>query len=313
MSHTIVKAEEGIGEIIAENDEEEYVILDGDNLGDIVIQFEDEDGNAQAQIVNSSQLVIKEELLEVVQETHEQSNVIKSPSNIKEMPSLNPADPKDIPKLVPAAKKRKNDNDPFDIDDEFSDVVPKTSKKEPVKKEVLSALVTEGPVHHHRCPICKKNFLSARGLQGHFTASHRPEDADFMCGICNEPYNEIIKLEEHYQSVHNSSLRKNIMKQPKIKSTTSKASGSSEPVTMLRYTCENCDKAFDDLETFHAHQRSLSPCHICERIFCTVGGLQRHFAMTHPEDDCDLRCGLCSKSYATMDKLKEHYSVDHGV
>ncbi|CAL1707706.1 unnamed protein product [Somion occarium] len=94
---------------------------------------------------------------------------------------------------------------------------------------------------HNICYDCGLDFSTKLWLKEHLVQSPR----HFYCQRCNNHYNDMDELEEHYEEYH--------------------------------YYCRICSKVFDFQVGLHEHNRQVHPyCISCKRVFQTRSNLDAH-------------------------------------
>ncbi|XP_073842924.1 uncharacterized protein isoform X1 [Musca autumnalis] len=89
-----------------------------------------------------------------------------------------------------------------------------------------------------------------------------------------------------------------------------------------KYKCKTCGKRYDQSKSLLEHVRLKHPshteyiCEICQKIFTTQHGLNRHSTWTHPDADATQahtkhKCEQCDRSYVNEKSLQRHMRNDH--
>ncbi|KAI4457222.1 zinc finger protein [Holotrichia oblita] len=139
------------------------------------------------------------------------------------------------------------------------------------------------------------------------------DDNETRCCVCDQPYPDVDKLDEHLVTKHNYrkdeyncdlcpktySYRPSLIKHKAIQHGEHK-----------KYHCENCTKVFTDpsnlqrhIRTHHVGARSHA-CPECGKTFATSSGLKQH---THIHSSVKpFQCEVCFKAYTQFSNLCRH-------
>jgi len=148
------------------------------------------------------------------------------------------------------------------------------------------------------CSDCQKLFSSTYNLKSHFERMHsnnkileengRNICKDFKCVFCTKSFACKIYLDNHIQSLHESTLK---------------------------FKCDLCGKQFKrkmDLK-FHvkiAHENNESQmCILCDRKFRHKIYLAAHMKTAHEKSKSDFECSHCKKLYSSKYHLKKHIII----
>ncbi|XP_017774324.1 PREDICTED: transcription factor hamlet-like isoform X2 [Nicrophorus vespilloides] len=118
------------------------------------------------------------------------------------------------------------------------------------------------------------------------------EDAPSLCCVCDQPYHNIDRLDEHLVLKHN--YRKD------------------------EYRCDLCPKAYcyrpcliRHRSIVHGEHRKYH-CENCTKVFTDPSNLQRHIKTHHPAARSHA-CPECGKAFATSSGLKQHTHIHSSV
>jgi KRAB domain-containing zinc finger protein len=129
------------------------------------------------------------------------------------------------------------------------------------------------------CLFCEEKFAYFGYLISHVNVSH-PQNC-FICDDCGVTFNKKRDLAVHFRCHH-------------------KHGG---------YPCDQCSKNFENFYLLRTHQNSVHfrKCKNCNLRFVSLGLLQKHISIEHPEDG-SLKCEYCAKQCHSSQGLKQHTS-----
>ncbi|CAG9819415.1 unnamed protein product [Phaedon cochleariae] len=213
------------------------------------------------------------------------------------------------------------EHDPDSSDVQRNHVCPGCQRKFPTQRQlvlhVMQHAITKNVVSPEKvkCPICSKLFAERERLQKHMLV-HGSDEAKplqcktchkrflnnsalachikthfigkkiFECPICNESFDNVLKLKLHVPSHCQNN----------------------------NFTCPHCKKAFKKYSIIRKHIRAFHcerthECQYCAKRFPTLDKLRMH--LLRHSDHREFLCADCGKQFKRKDKLKEHCKRIH--
>jgi hypothetical protein len=182
--------------------------------------------------------------------------------------------------------------------------------------EVLDKDTIDGPTTYN-CTECKKVFKAARGLEIHYTMSHRDKTTSFPCTHCDQVFEKNYKLKRHIDGTH----EKTRIPCPKCSKLFSKSGLKPHMESMhvnrlvKSFKCSQCEFATHALKylkshrlTCHDDSRQRHQCPRCQKRFQFPSLLKNH---TCNDQQLSTKCDLCDMDFKGPQYLLVHYKKLH--
>lgn len=193
--------------------------------------------------------------------------------------------------------------------------------------------------HKHKCPECGIGFSVKPDLQQHLKTHKRKES--FVCDICKKSYTLLDRLKQHLLRGHQKPPESHLCSEcgKCFSSSALLKQHSSVHSKELPYICEPCGKSFRRLPDLKKHLLSVHQklrarlchicgksfkhlkihfkihtkpfeCELCEKSFCSAGGLKMHLSNIH-QNLRPYQCSECPRRFSQICNLKTHFSKIH--
>ncbi|CAL8078628.1 unnamed protein product [Calicophoron daubneyi] len=176
-----------------------------------------------------------------------------------------------------------------------SGLVPVTVSPRTVKKSSNSPSAEQKVPKRRVCPLCGLEFPTLRAYRGHILM-HK-EDKPHRCTRCPATFNFADNLTVHFAKNHEVKSVQSPYKCPICKITASRVaaykSHLSTHETEDTIECPNCHKPFESEAFLKCHEPECKSktnteiryhCRICREILSTVGEIQQHYRVNHPNN-----------------------------
>lgn len=177
------------------------------------------------------------------------------------------------------------------------------SKSRPPRKCLicpeLFADIAEYQLHrqtHTQCPVCFKQYLTAKSCFAHHNTAHREiPDKELTCQICGQKFKRKKNVLTHIRAFHNKERN---------------------------FKCDICDRAFYEKTHLNNHKTTHKDdkpfeCDECDLKFRTSVALKGHKKFHHPDENGEIQklvnkefiCNVCGKVLRGMGTLRIHQMI----
>ena len=144
------------------------------------------------------------------------------------------------------------------------------------------------------CDLCEKSYTRNDHLKRH---KHEQHFQNFTCEVCSQEFDDKRALSNH-RRIHNPQALKD-------------ANKPRTPEKPKGYPCPLCKIEYPDIETCHAHMKSLEhgwknvhTCEVCHKSFLRKCHLNVHEKIH--SDNRPFGCSECGRKFYRSDHLKAH-------
>lgn len=130
----------------------------------------------------------------------------------------------------------------------------------------------------------------------------------FYCDICEERFNKLETLKNHFKSFHDAVNIWNEQKNDVL------LPAKAAPIKK-KLICDVCNRScinFTDLKTHLKEQHNNMICGICDIVFKRKRQLNDHIKQHYDDDEHCYKCLVCKKIYKTKENLTQHMRVHSG-
>lgn len=159
--------------------------------------------------------------------------------------------------------------------------------------------IAEYTIHrqtHTQCPVCFKQYLTARSCFAHHHTAHKEiPDKDLTCHICGQKFKRKKNVLTHIRAFHNKERN---------------------------FKCDICDRGFYEKNHLNNHKTTHKDdkpveCDECDMKFRTTVALKCHKKFHHPDENGEIQkivkkefiCTVCGKVLRGITSLKIHQLI----
>ncbi|CAG9763103.1 unnamed protein product [Ceutorhynchus assimilis] len=181
----------------------------------------------------------------------------------------------------------------------------------------------------YRCNTCSLEFSTQKDVENHIQKIH---EEFYACDVCSHTSKKAYTFAVHMKT-HS---KDDTMVCPLCTYTTQRRTCLQTHINRVHYhkfyyTCEVCNKGFNDSVIYKEHNNEhlvrhhtvyiegtlhKTQCSICLKVFSKVDTLLKHITSKHKqgEERNEKRhlCDFCGKGFGSSDKLKIHYRIHTG-